>query len=600
MLIFFLLTSFSIQAQNNSNFRQVEAPQDLSTAKVAYVDRLTSDPATKSLKYVSYDSTKMTTMNPDVFRFKIGTTQFNVERMRYKRVGKGYSWLGKLPNDEGYMSLDVQAGMLSGFIQASNGFWEIVPLRNELTILREIDMVNSEVADCSHITYPDLLLESNATESVDLCEIGEGCGGIIDILFLIPPDVIEWFGANKGWEAFFAFVGSIRGFEIALLNSNITNIEIRFHLKNFDFQYNEDFIWQTDLFTTLPNTAESIRNDYRADLVVLLTSIDYNNINGSSINSIFGPEEDAAYVLAEVQKGYAPTWTVAHELGHLLGAGHNRSANVPCPTTNSDCGDDDDDCAHALRFGNGGKDRTVVSIISDAMIDAGSEYALLFSSPDVYSGGVPTGDINNNNAQAIRNGACEVINFRPDPFFSVSLDALEVVCASNNSFTASVSAHEAAPVYNGHPPYQYPNFSASSSDGSPVSLTYVSPATRQINFNYNNCTITVNASVTASDGITKSASRDIVISPTCKNETNLDNIPAFEIYPNPVADKLYIRHATTEQLSFTLNDINGKMYDLKTATNYETVFDMSHLPKGIYFLQINDTEKITSKKIIKL
>lgn len=70
----------------------------------------------------------------------------------------------------------------------------------------------------------------------------------------------------------------------------------------------------------------------------------------------------------------------------------------------------------------------------------------------------------------------------------------------------------------------------------------------------------------------------------------------FQISPNPAIDQLKISNIGNADLTLLNNE--GSIV-INTKTNYETTIDVSHLPKGIYFLKIQKDSENLTKKIIK-
>jgi hypothetical protein len=73
---------------------------------------------------------------------------------------------------------------------------------------------------------------------------------------------------------------------------------------------------------------------------------------------------------------------------------------------------------------------------------------------------------------------------------------------------------------------------------------------------------------------------------------------AFEVYPNPAANIISITIYGKSNYEIKLIDITGKLV-LEQADFIGGDIDISHLPKGVYFIQLNDNDKWISKKIIK-
>ena len=74
----------------------------------------------------------------------------------------------------------------------------------------------------------------------------------------------------------------------------------------------------------------------------------------------------------------------------------------------------------------------------------------------------------------------------------------------------------------------------------------------------------------------------------------------FNIYPNPVNDKLYIETQTlTQTLTIEIYDIYGRRQQLSAVSCQPSVIDLSNLKSGIYFVKINTEEGNIVKRIIK-
>lgn len=77
----------------------------------------------------------------------------------------------------------------------------------------------------------------------------------------------------------------------------------------------------------------------------------------------------------------------------------------------------------------------------------------------------------------------------------------------------------------------------------------------------------------------------------------------YEIYPNPVADKLYIRSNSVKQIyQLKLYDFSGQILidkDFRSVSLDKTEFNLSGLKSGIYVLNIISSDNIQTIKIIK-
>ncbi len=83
-----------------------------------------------------------------------------------------------------------------------------------------------------------------------------------------------------------------------------------------------------------------------------------------------------------------------------------------------------------------------------------------------------------------------------------------------------------------------------------------------------------------------------------KDEITLRN--DYDLFPNPVNDQLVIRATShMQRTEYSILDVTGKKFTSGILSNSVNTIDLSALPGGIYFLNINDGFS-TSKKIIKL
>ena len=85
---------------------------------------------------------------------------------------------------------------------------------------------------------------------------------------------------------------------------------------------------------------------------------------------------------------------------------------------------------------------------------------------------------------------------------------------------------------------------------------------------------------------------------------NIDNYSwnnSIKIYPNPVFDQVVISfpEMLNENTQLSVHNTLGIEVFNTTLFNTETILDLSHLPKSIYFFKFQTPETITTKKIIK-
>ncbi len=641
-LIGLMILSSQIFGQQSDFFTTTTIPQGLSQGRLQFINNLSQDSTTKSIDYVLFQDLAQQLAPDGTFSLKVLTEQnrFELTPVHYELQANGdYTWMGKMANDEGYAGFIKISGYLAGFVQSQDAFWEIVPIEAGASIVREMDISKYQKENCG-IDY--ILQEYTPAEVQEmmegLCDEYPGCGGTIDVLVLVPPDVTQWYGdLNNQFLALIHSAISFFSFQWALINSGVDDISLRFRTASFDFQYSAPLDLFTDVNTTLPNTATNLRQQYRADLVILLTSMDYPGARGASksgklVNGQFtyeAPCFDCAYVISEVQNNLNPTWTIAHEIAHLFGTQHNRSNNVPC---NDDCGDDEDICTHGWRFDDEGMDRTIMALLFDETIDGGSQRALHFSNPDVQFNNFDTGTPKDNNTLGIENAACLVKDYYASPELGVTFSGFFGLCNQAGTvvpktYTANVT--EPATGFPGGPPYTYEwrwnrdgNFTPSSPGiliGTGSSVT--------VNAAYWCPNFFLRVTVRASDGTTAHATR-VVSTEYCTGcpELNLliggggfpgpvasgKNLVSIEdwdtgnnhytIAPNPATDNLAITRLNGDGTLFTVRvlDTTGKqLLEAKGQGSGQLEIDLTKCPAGMIWVLIQDERGVSFEKVVK-
>ena len=74
---------------------------------------------------------------------------------------------------------------------------------------------------------------------------------------------------------------------------------------------------------------------------------------------------------------------------------------------------------------------------------------------------------------------------------------------------------------------------------------------------------------------------------------------AILLSPNPAKNMLYIAGLSSSSKTISIIDVKGKLLQQITTSNSSYSFNTKQLVAGIYFLKINEGEKITTLKFIK-
>ncbi|HEY8748556.1 MAG TPA: M12 family metallo-peptidase [Tepidisphaeraceae bacterium] len=261
-------------------------------------------------------------------------------------------------------------------------------------------------------------------------------GPVIDMMVLYTPGAIAATGSAGGVNSRIAH--AIADTNLALANSQV-NATVRLVYAG-QVNYYESGSINTDLVNLQQgrgslNGISALRDQYGADLVSLWVGNGSSDEAGRAYQPDSSATAQASYGFNVVQARYAEdNFVFAHEIGHNLGAGHDRSdaspRNIPY--------------AYGKTF-NLGNYR-----VGDLMSDGVIERAGYYSNPNVSFEGVSTGNADNSsqpadNARAMNQFAGVVANYRSSVVADVNPPAasLEEVTTNPAQHTLTVKVEYA-------------------------------------------------------------------------------------------------------------------------------------------------------------
>ena len=75
---------------------------------------------------------------------------------------------------------------------------------------------------------------------------------------------------------------------------------------------------------------------------------------------------------------------------------------------------------------------------------------------------------------------------------------------------------------------------------------------------------------------------------------------SFEMYPNPVSDKLNIQLPSgSEKAEVSIFDYTGRLVSSKTISSNDTSIDVQSISNGIYIIRVASNTKIGVQRFIK-
>jgi len=305
---------------------------------------------------------------------------------------------------EGSFLLKTQNGVTFGNLNIENNFYDIFDIGNGKIALAEVNLKDENFVSCGN--FEDINTNfGNDSTTIDLdqipglptetgsCDVNR-CESSILVLytpaaFEIAPDVTQ-----------IAYMGIFQ-LNTALRNSSINNL-IKFKLAgiapvNFVENSTANQPADEDIRNIANNaTFQSLRDQYNADIVVLLTNGNYNGIAGiaKEINASY----PNAYAIVQASEAIGGRFTFAHEVAHLFGAKHENDGNGPHRAYKME-----------YRTWNRAKIERLTIMHRASNTDV---RILYFSNPNVYYFGKATGASCNNNAEKIAAEGCRIGNFK--------------------------------------------------------------------------------------------------------------------------------------------------------------------------------------------
>ncbi len=506
-----------------------------------------------------------------------------------------YLWEGELTNAEGYMMIMAKEGRVFGYINVGKEMFEIQDLGDGHNILVEIDRPQLKNKVCA---------VSSKGKPIDIDDPKGGFGRMVTttrervrVLILYNPDADNAV-ANINDYASLAMQQTNSALNNSGISGNLTFVLAG--VEPWSHTYEPTNITNEKNALIASSHAELIRDQFEADVVVLLTDGNYDDFG----DSVIGPIRRDAYAIVKVT---APSgrYTFAHEVGHLFGCQHDDASGIIAR-------------GHSFKTGWWPFRTTRRTILNFAYAE--DPKILHYSNPDVRYSNKPTGKSDRNNARQLREQAATVAAFRATtPPFSVSFTSGRTLIGEydygNQTYTVSAS--------NGTQPYTYRW--CLSSDGFNYSCDAITSNTsKTYNFVADGNTTRM-IKVTGYDAVGNSRVEYLHIyieQPDNGEPLSVDGSGGgfeFEdnklineenslivLYPNPSNNQINLKLQSTKEQSiieYSMVNLNGEQvvsgqFLKESTSNQNLEIDVSKIPLGQYILHVQSGAINVTKHII--
>jgi Metallo-peptidase family M12/Secretion system C-terminal sorting domain len=508
------------------------------------------------------------------------TVTFNARRVEAES-DQDFLWVGK-SDDQLHQAIFIcKKGKLSGSIETKGGYYQVYTTEEGIGILLEIDP--SKGGECSvtgHSATPQLP-KSIEPKSGRM----EACQEATRVLVLYTPASATLVPDIEQTADL-----SIAQYNSALNNSNIgnavTNTLVKAGVALINFQEGTNV--NADVVTISQRIdAQSLRDQYKADIVIILTSgYSYYPYQGSVIE-IPANNNSGYAIVVSFYASATGLYTFSHEMGHLFGGLHendNTSASY--------------DHGYVLP---GDINGTVMARLSAFYGDR----ILYFSNPEVSYNGEATGNYGFSHvARRISEVSPTVVDFRS----SVSRPFSAYI--EGTSYVGNTGTYRFEAVYQCINPTSY-EWSVSRDGfnfGSPIGYSE-----NQYSFinSSNNGLYYLRCKMTLPSGQVYTTYRyvSVNICNGCKvaeKAVNDDSAPLLEVSPNPgTGNSVNVRFSVSTETSVTVNLTDSRATPVKkldfgvlSPGIHQKKIDVSSVSPGLYIVTLQTGTEVRSQKVL--
>ncbi len=599
VLLFLMVTTVVFGQIQEPYFKKLTTQENLklTSDKQSKLNKLKAEKYHKELNFVKIGDLKKSLRNETLIIDVPGTQGSRIEaKTKYfdLKSNSEFLWSGEFKN--GDVLLISKEGRTFGQIRIKNRVYKIEYMENDIAAVVEYDMDLLNQMKCG--TKDEITKNPNSnSRTINQGNISYSTQSlsqpVVRVLVLFTPAA-----QNTGQNINDLVSTALGQFLSAEVNSWVS---VQLQLAGIQaFNFTETGVINNDI-QSLRNSiaAQQLRNNFEADIVILLTNGNYPNIGG--IVAQIGPDDDDAYGIVQVANATS-TITFSHETAHLFGCRHQIAAD---PTAGDAHGHEWNTGFWPFRSKYGSIMRT---------LDQGRTRVLHFSNPSVNHEGRATGVTGEAfNAKTLNFNGWVLQDFR------FSTPAMVVNIQGPGSANNGDPLFFTSSVYNAQNPVSltwqanigggYFNAGSSSTlsmtmptdNDLELILTAVDGNSQQAsdyafvrnNFLGGGCTICPDSTL-----------NDAISSKNTINDINVFN--GINVYPNPASDRLTIQlsDGIYKEERFQIIDSNGltiseNIFIAKGEKQNSTTLDISELKKGLYFLKYSSGNSNKTIRFIK-
>ncbi|MFT6338748.1 MAG: hypothetical protein ACJATI_005525 [Halioglobus sp.] len=613
LIVFMLSAQAFISAQDSKNalFEYTSRGEiSFSQEQSQKVDRMINNPIYLSHHFVKVNNLIDVQNNGEIMvnlPDKVNPEKFVTKRSKYTSP-TDYEFYGDLgPCDiqrMGYVHIIAKDGNVYGQINLEDEIYDLQDLGNNRNVLFKIDQSIYTESECVTDHTPKVKSSSNKLNSTT--RSGGGCDVRVLVLFTDAANQIgnPFNSANLFIEQTNQSICNSEA-DVTFTLAGVREL-VGFNESNGGANGLVDITATRDALQTNDN-ANQLRNQFEADMVVLLTDGDFffvgSQIFGVSFLMNWG-DPSFAYAVVEID-GAGGRFTFSHELAHDFGCKHNNdNRTAPAFVFDAQGHNFSQGCCWPFRPTRG----TVMNRLDD-----GSRI-MHFSNPDVKFKGKKTGVVDSrDNEDQITAEGCNISAYKTfTPPMNVTISGLTYGTPADGPYTWCVDVTSCDDVenivweysVNGFDFYQVLNVN---------NLCWTGNIPQQNN-------LTFRVTVTCSDGETDTAwfwvrnddkvlcDPKVIGEDTPSTRRNGEGkVQEISVFPNPTADIINIgfNSEDTKSRMITIRNIEGLIVSKFTLDqvilgNNKAKYDISNLTGGYYMLNINGGQDLKTKSFIKL